>query len=374
MTILKLEPSSEPFTYEQWEELAKTKLTKGAFDYVQSGSGAEETLIKNREVFSQWDLLPYVLTNVEERDLSTNLLNRKIAAPFLLAPVGFQTVVHPDGERASASSASKLNIPYITSTVSSVALEEVSKIMQDTPHYFQLYWPNDDDVATSLVKRAESVGYDAIVVTVDTPLLGWREKDLHNGYFPMETGAGMANFVSDPVFQAKYNSDDLLEDSELIPVIRNILLKQNLTWEKLAWLREQTSLPILLKGILRADDAAKAVQFGIDAIIVSNHGGRQLDGVRSSLSALPAIVEEVNGEIPVLVDGGIRRGSDIIKAIALGADAVLLGRPYVYGLANGEAGVTDVLKNLLSDLDTSLAIVGIPTIQMIDQSIIEEKR
>lgn len=248
-----------PVVVEDWEKLAKEVLSKGAYDYVSSGSGGEETLAKNVEEFKKWELVPRVLVNVEKRDLSIELLNKKLAAPILLAPVGFQTVVHPDGELASARAATSKTLPFITSTVSSYSLEEISGVMGNTPRYFQLYWPNDDDIAGSLVNRAESAGYDAIVVTVDTPLLGWREKDLQNKYFPMMSGAGIANFVSDPVFQRKYNPNGTLKQDDLIGEIRKILFKQNLTWEKITWLRKQTSLPILLKGIMHKDDALQAI-------------------------------------------------------------------------------------------------------------------
>ncbi|MFA9557115.1 alpha-hydroxy-acid oxidizing protein [Evansella sp. AB-rgal1] len=361
-----------PVVVEDWEKLAKEVLPKGAYDYVNSGSGGEETLAKNVEEFKKWDLVPRVLVNVEKRNLSIELLNRKLAAPILLAPVGFQTVVHPDGELASARAAAGQSIPFITSTVSSYSLEEISGVMGNTPRYFQLYWPNDDEVASSFVKRAEASGYGAIVVTVDTPLLGWREKDLQNKYFPMMTGAGIANFVSDPVFNQKFNANGTLNKEAVIGEIRKILFKQNLTWEKLAWLRKQTSLPILLKGIMHKDDALQAIANGIDGIVVSNHGGRQLDGVRSSLRALESIADVVNKRIAVLFDGGIRRGPDVLKALALGADGVLLGRPYVYGLAQGEVGVTSVLTNLLDDLDNSLANVGKNSITSINKSIIEK--
>ncbi|MDQ0255114.1 isopentenyl diphosphate isomerase/L-lactate dehydrogenase-like FMN-dependent dehydrogenase [Evansella vedderi] len=362
---------SKTIIFEKWEETAKNKLGKGAFDYVQSGSGGEETLQKNVQAFKEWDIIPRVLTNVETRDLTTSLFEKKLAVPFFLAPVGFQTVVHPEGELASARAASSLSVPYIASTVSSFSLEEIGEASVGSPRYFQLYWPNDDEVATSFVKRAEAAGYDAIVVTVDTTVLGWRERDLQNQYFPMQTGAGIANFVNDPVFQEKYNRDGLLDTNELINAIRKILLNQSITWEKLGWLKQQTRLPIILKGILHKDDAQLAIEHGIDGIIVSNHGGRQLDGVRSTLAALPSIVEVINGRISVLFDSGVRRGTDIIKALALGADAVLIGRPFVYGLVDGENGVREVLQNLVADLDTSLALTGKTSVKDIDCSIVE---
>ncbi|SDB83055.1 FMN-dependent dehydrogenase, includes L-lactate dehydrogenase and type II isopentenyl diphosphate isomerase [Pelagirhabdus alkalitolerans] len=356
--------------YEDWEHYAKKRLSKGAFGYVQSGSNQEQTLVKNREAFNDLELVPRVLKDVSNRDLSIKLLNQSLAVPFLLAPVGFQRIVHPDAERASAKSAQKAKVPYIMSTVSSTSIEEVSEIMRDVPHYFQLYWPNDQDVCESFVKRAEKSGFDAIVVTVDTPYLGHREVDLSNGYSPINTGAGIENFLTDPVFQEKYNPNHDLSEAELIDEIKSILFKQDLTWSNIRWLKKITDLPIILKGVMHVDDAKLAVEEGIDGLIVSNHGGRQLDGTQSALKALQTIRQEIGDDIPILVDGGVRGAPDVLKALAIGADAVLIGRPYTYALVDGEAGVDQVLNNFTKDLDTSLAILGVNQVKKIDTSVI----
>ncbi|WP_067839666.1 alpha-hydroxy-acid oxidizing protein [Amphibacillus sediminis] len=360
-----------PFSYRDWEELAKQRLGPGPFGYIQSGSGNQVTLRHNEQAFENWTLIPRVLADVSVRDTTTELFNQQLESPFLLAPVGFQAIVHPEGERASARSARLNRVPYIASTVSSASIEEIAMIMEDVPCYFQLYWPNDDQLAASFIQRAEQAGYAGIVVTVDTPFLGWREVDLTHQYFPMQSGAGIANFLTDPVFQDKYNPEGLLNEAELIKAIQAILFKQNLTWNHIAWLREQTDLPIILKGITHVEDAKKAVNEQVDGLIVSNHGGRQLDGVITGLDALPAIAEVVGNQLTLLVDGGIRRATDILKAFALGADAVLLGRPYVYGLIEGEAGVTAVLERLKKDLDVGLAIAGVQSIQQLNRQYIK---
>lgn len=371
MTSIDRLSTDYPFSYQDWELRCQKQLDQGAFGYIQSGSGAETTLDQNDLAFERLALIPKVLKDVSKRDLSVSLFDRHHQFPFLMAPVGFQAIVHPDGEKASARAARKQGVPYIASTVSSASIEEISDIMSDCPHYFQLYWPNDQAVAESFIKRAEAAGYHGIVVTVDTPFLGWREVDMTNQYFPMQTGAGIANFVTDPVFNQRYNPDSSLSQTEIIQSIQSILFNQNLTWESIKWLQEITDLPIILKGILHVDDAKKAAELGVDGIIVSNHGGRQLDGVISGLEALPAIVEAVDDKVAVLVDGGIRRGADILKAFALGAHAVLLGRPYVYGLVDGQDGVTAVLNNLMKDLDTSLAIVGVNSLAQLNRDYIK---
>ncbi|MBM7541019.1 alpha-hydroxy-acid oxidizing protein [Amphibacillus cookii] len=372
MTSIDRLATNYPFSYQDWELRCQEQLDHGPFGYVRSGSGAETTLGQNDRAFERLALVPKVLKDVIKRDLSISLFNRHHPFPFLMAPVGFQAIIHPEGEKASARAARDQGVPYIASTVSSTSIEEISDIMGDNPHYFQLYWPNDQAVAESFIKRAEAVGYHGIVVTVDTPFLGWREVDMTNQYFPMQTGEGIANFMTDPVFNQRYNPDSLLSQAEIIASIKSILFKQNLTWENIKWLQEITDLPIILKGILHLDDAKQAAEIGVDGIIVSNHGGRQLDGVISGLEALPAIVEAVQDKVAILVDGGIRRGTDILKAFALGANGVLLGRPYVYGLIDGQYGVTAVLNNLIKDLDTSLAIVGVNTLTQLNRDYIKK--
>ncbi|RXJ04607.1 alpha-hydroxy-acid oxidizing protein [Anaerobacillus alkaliphilus] len=355
---------------EEWERKAKEILPKGAYDYVNSGSGKEETSTKNVQVFSKWSLVPRMLRNVKTSSLATKLWGVTLATPVMLAPVGFQTVIHPSGELAAAKASDKLGIPYITSTVSSYNIEAIALAAPTTPKFFQLYWPGDDEIAVSFVRRAEQSGYTAIVLTVDTSVIGYRERDLQNQYFPLRQGAGMANYLSDPIFQKKYNAEGSNEQTELIGKIAPLIFNQTLTWEKVAWLKTKTSLPVIIKGILHPADAKLAKAYGVDGVVVSNHGGRQLDGAISSLEALPAIAKELKGEMPIFFDGGIRRGSDIIKALALGADFVCVGRLYAYGLAFGVEGVYTVLKNLISDLDVSLALTGVTSISEVDDTII----
>lgn len=360
-----------PVAYHDWENRAKYKLDSGPFGYIQSGSGAEDTLKQNSLAFDEWAIIPRILKDVSEGDLSVSLFEQEHQVPFLMAPVGFQAIIHPLGEQASAQSAHANQVPFITSTVSSVSIEAIAEIMGDVPHYFQLYWPNDQHVAESFIKRAEQAGYSGLVVTVDTPFLGWREVDRANDYFPMQTGAGIENFVTDPVFQEKYNRNGSRDKNELMAQIKSILFKQDLTWANIEWLKSQTKLPIILKGVLHVEDAIMAANMEVDGLIVSNHGGRQLDGSISALAALPEIVEAVGDKLTIFLDGGIRRGPDILKAIALGADAVLLGRPYVYGLVDGERGVTAVLNNLKNDLKTSMAITGVSSLNHLDATFIK---
>jgi isopentenyl diphosphate isomerase/L-lactate dehydrogenase-like FMN-dependent dehydrogenase len=284
-------------------------------------------------------------------------------APVMLAPVGVLSIVHPEAELAVARAAAGLGLPFILSTASSRPLEEVSKAMGDSPRWFQLYWPKDRKFAVSLMQRAETAGYGAIVVTLDTWLLGWRPRDLAHAYLPFLRGEGLANYLSDPVFcgaLAKPHHEDM---PAAIAHWAKIFSDPGVTWNDLNFLRENTRLPLVLKGILHPDDARRAVELGMDGIICSNHGGRQVDGAVAALDALPDVVAAA-GKLPVLFDSGIRTGSDIVKALALGARAVLLGRPYVYGLAlGGEAGVSAVLRAFLAELDLTMALSGISRIE-----------
>ncbi|PLR86302.1 alpha-hydroxy-acid oxidizing enzyme [Bacillus canaveralius] len=354
--LAKMKETGLNFSVEEWERAAERILEQGSFGYIQSGSSGEETLQKNTRAFEQYSILPRVLTNVANPDFSIELLNQTFPSPLLFAPVGMQRIAHQDGELAAARAAGSFGIPYIASTVSSYTMEEIAEANPFSPNWFQLYWSNDRDLSLSMVKRAENAGYQALVVTVDTVMLGWREKDLHNSYSPLRLGFGKANYISDPVFQAKVNIED---SDEVVDEILNQILHPSFNWDDLQWLKTQTSLPIVLKGILHPDDAVEAVKRGFEGIIVSNHGGRQLDGVASSLDALPLIRNVVPETFPVLFDSGVRRGTDMVKALALGADAVLLGRPYVYGLAvAGEHGVQKVVSNLLDEFKVSAGLAG----------------
>lgn len=335
---------------------AMSDRTRG---YVAGGAGSERTMAANLAAFDRWRLLPRMFRGVTSRDLSTSVCGTELPAPVLLAPIGVLSIVHPDAERAVARAAAGLGLPMVLSCASSTSMEEVRAELGDAPGWFQLYWPNDRGLARSLVQRAEAAGYGAVVVTLDTWHLGWRPRDLATGYLPFLVGEGLANYLSDPVFRS--GLDKPPEQDLPSAVLRWLALFADpaLTWADLAWLRAQTALPVLVKGVLHADDARAALDAGAAGIVVSNHGGRQVDGAVAALDCLPAVLDAVHGRVPVLLDSGVRTGADVVKALALGAAAVLVGRPYVHGLAlGGESGVRHVLRCLLADLDLTLALTG----------------
>jgi lactate 2-monooxygenase len=352
---------TQPFAVEALEAAARERMTPEAYDYVAGGAGGESTVRANLAAFQRWQIVPRFLRNVERRDLSVHLgmLGRGLRAPILLAPVGVQSIIHPEGELAVARAARALEIPMILSTLSSFPLEKVAEILGPSPRWFQLYWPKNPELAASFVTRAEQAGSGAIVVTLDTYLLGWRERDLQRSYLPFLEGKGIANYLSDPVFRALLSVQPESDPRPAIMAFMQVVSNPALRWDDLEFLRRHTKLPILLKGILDPEDARKALDHGVAGMIVSNHGGRQLDGAVAALDALPRVADAVGTKAAVLFDSGIRRGSDVLKAIALGAKAVLLGRPYCYGLAvGGEAGVRTVVENLIADLDLSLGLAG----------------
>jgi lactate 2-monooxygenase len=351
-----------PMTYDQLEEQARQRLSPEAYGYVAGGAGGEETMRANRTAFERWQIVPRMLRNVSERDVRVNLFGATFPSPVMLAPIGVQSIVHPDAEVAVARAAASVGVPFILSTASSKTMEEVAQAADTAgkaTRWYQLYWGRDPELTASFLARAERAGYSAIVATLDTSLLSWRERDIAFAYLPFLQGEGIANYLSDPVFRASLPQPP--EENPQAAVMRFVQVFSNptLTWDVLKFLREHTKLPILLKGILHPDDARHAVDAGADGIIVSNHGGRQVDGAIPSLDALPGIVMAVQRRVPVLFDSGIRRGADIFRAMALGASAVLLGRPYIWGLTlDGEAGVRDVILNILADLDLTLALSG----------------
>jgi lactate 2-monooxygenase len=348
-----------PLAYEELERRAEQQLSRGAHGYVAGGAGSEDTMRANREAFRRWRIVPRMLRDVSRRDLGTSVCGTAMPAPVLLAPVGVQGVIHPDAELAVARGAASVGVPMVLSSVSSRTIEEVAEALGDCPRWLQLYWPRDPDLVASLVHRAERAGYGAIVITLDVWLLGWRPRDLELAYLPFLHGEGMANYLSDPVFRAALDAPPEEDIGGAIRHFLRVFSDASVTWERLALLRESTRLPILLKGILHPDDARRAADHGVDGIVVSNHGGRQVDGAVAALDALPAVVEAVPDSLPVLFDSGIRTASDAVVALALGARAVLLGRPYVWALAaGGEAGVAELLRNLLAELDLTLALSG----------------
>jgi lactate 2-monooxygenase len=348
-----------PFDLPSLERIARERLDDGAYGYVAGGSSSEDTMAENLAAFRRWRIVPRMLRDVGERHLGCTVLGQELPSPVVLAPVGVQGIIHPDGELAAARAAAALGQPMCVSTASSHTLEDIAEVLGDTPRWFQLYWPSDDDLARSFVSRAEAAGYSALVVTLDTWLLGWRPRDLNTAYLPFLRAEGVANYFADPVFRAGLEASP--EEDQGAAVLRfvGVFSDPTVTWERLSLLREHTDLPIVLKGILDPDDAERAADAGVQGIIVSNHGGRQVDGAIATLDALPAIAERVGDRVDVLLDSGIRTGSDAVKALCLGAKAVLLGRPYLWGLAaGGEDGVRQAVRGFLADLDLALALSG----------------
>jgi lactate 2-monooxygenase len=353
------ERPAHPLAWAELERAAAEAMSPEAAGYVLGGASTEDTMRENLEAFRRRRIVPRMLTGVEERDLACEVLGTRMPAPVLLAPVGVQSIVHAEGELASARAAADAGLPYVASTASSHPLEEVAEANGAGPRWFQLYWPRDPELTQSLLQRAEQAGYAAVVVTLDTVLLGWRPRDLQQAYLPFLRGIGIANYTSDPVFRATLDKPPEEDPEAAIGRFVEVFHNPGIRWEHLASLREMTRLPILLKGIVSAADARRAREHGAAGVIVSNHGGRQLDGGIATLDALPDVVAAVGDELAVLLDSGVRCGADALKALALGARAVLLGRTYMYGLAlGGEEGVRRVLRAFLADLDLSLALSG----------------
>jgi isopentenyl diphosphate isomerase/L-lactate dehydrogenase-like FMN-dependent dehydrogenase len=370
---VKGQKPAQPIASEELEERARAVLPPPAYVYVAGGAGGEATVRANRDAFGRWHIVPRMLRDVSRRDLGVELLGRRLPAPVLLAPIGVQGMLHPEAELAVARAARSLGVPLVLSTVSSTPLEKVAETLGDSPRWFQLYWPKDSTLAASLVGRAERAGYSAIVVTLDTCLLGWRERDLQLAWLPFAHGLGIANYLTDPVFRAALPVPPEKDLAAAARFFLAVVSNPALTWSDLAWLRRQTCLPILLKGLLHPDDARRAVEHGVEGVIVSNHGGRQVDGAVASLDALPAIADAVACRTAVLFDGGIRRGADVFKALALGARAVLVGRPYCWGLAvGGEQGVREVLRNLLADVELTLGLAGYASCAEINRASLAE--
>lgn len=362
---------SIPVTLSLLEQKAKETLDSRAYDYVAGGAGGENTMRANLEAFHRWRIVPRMLRNVSVRDMSIELLGAKLPAPVLLGPVGVQGIIHREAEIASGRAAAALGLPFVLSTVSSRTMEEVAQAMGAAPRWFQLYWGKNPELTASMLSRAERAGYTALVVTLDTSMLGWRERDLERGYLPFMSCEGLANYFTDPVFRAALRERPENNPAEAVRLWLTIFTNTALKWDDVVSLRRQTKLPILLKGILHPDDALRALDCGASGVIVSNHGGRQVDGAIGALDALPGVVEAISGKIPVLFDSGIRRGADVMKALALGARAVLLARLYVWGLAvAGEDGVRDAVLNLLADFDLSMALSGFTSPRELSASVL----
>ncbi len=395
-----------PFHARELREKAKGKMSAEAWAYIDGGAGNEESIGLNGSAFSELSIRPHMMRPNESADFSTSLLGLNLTLPLLLAPIGALDLICTDADRLVAAACHDTGTPFIFSNQAGTPMEVCAAEMGDTPRWFQLYWSRSDDLVLSLVRRAEACGCSAIVLTVDTTLLGWRSRDLALGYLPFLRGMGIAQYTSDPVFRdllqrskgtgaavpkprinfttianllrlkARYPGGfwKNLRSSEPLAAVRlftAIYSNPALHWDKVSWLREQTRLPVLIKGILRADDALLAAKSGANGIIVSNHGGRQVDGAWPPLHALHEIRNALPKPFPILLDSGIRNGSDCFKAIAMGADAVLLGRPYAYGLAIARRqGVRDVILNLLSDFELTARLAGCRNLAEINEEMI----
>ncbi len=375
---------------------AERRMSREGFAYLAGGAGSESTIFNNRNGFDEWQIVPRVLRDVSRRDLSVTLFGQTLPAPLLLAPVGVSSMAHSEADVGAAKAAAAESVPMVFSNQASRSMEDCAAVMGDSPRWFQLYWSTVDDLVESFVKRAEACGCAALVVTLDTTMLGWRSRDLDLASLPFAHGWGIAQYTSDPVFQAlvaervaagQHSGEDkpkvtaaairtLLDiarahpgsarDNLRSPVPRaavqtflDIYSRPSITWADLAWLRARTRLPIILKGVLHPDDARMALDHGVDGLIVSTHGGRQVDGSIGAVQALPGVVEAVGARVPVLMDSGIRGGADVFKAVNLGADAVLIGRAWAYGLAiAGWEGARDVIRNIIGELDLTMGLTG----------------
>ena len=353
------EAATRQLSLDALEEAARGHLPQMVFDYYAGGAGDEWTLQENRKAFDRWVLRPRFLVDVSNVDLRLTVLGQELPFPILIAPTALQRLAHPEGELATARAAASVGALMVVSTIASVKLEDIAQT--GVLRWFQLYVHKDRDLTAELVKRAHAAGYEAIVVTVDTPFLGRRMRDERNR-FALPPGIGLANLAGIPLPQDPGSSLFRYFASQLDPAV---------TWEDIAWLRSLSPLPVMVKGVLTSEDAALAVEAGVEGIVVSNHGGRQLDGVPAALDVLPGVAEAVGDRAEVLMDSGVRRGTDVLKALALGARAVLVGRPILWGLATGgETGVRHVLEALREDLALSLALAGRSTINEIDRSLV----
>lgn len=385
---------------------ARNHMEPEAWAYVAGGAGAERTMAANAEAFDRWQIQPRMLAGTAGRDagLAVELFGERLATPLLLSPVGVLEMVHSRADLAVAEAASELGVPMIFSNQASVPMEGCAAVMGDGPRFFQLYWSTSDEVIASFVERAEACGCRGIVLTLDTTQLGWRPRDLDLAFLPFLQGRGIAQYTSDPVFRAQLKTPleipgaakPRVTPSSVLTALQQILnfpgtmseklsgmpraavqrfiatySRPTLSWDDLPRLRAMTDLPILLKGIQHADDARRAVDLGMNGVIVSNHGGRQVDGAVGSLTVLPEVADALKGSVPVLFDSGVRSGAHVFKALALGADVVCVGRPYVYGLAvAGRTGVVEVLSNLVAELHLSMALAGCGSVAEIHRDLL----
>jgi lactate 2-monooxygenase len=408
-----------PTVYRALAREAKRRLDARAYGYVAGGAGDEDTQRADRAAFDRWSVVPRVLRDVSVRDTSVELFGRRLPAPVLLGPVGALELVHPEADLAVARAAASIGVPMVFSNQASVPMETTAAAMGDSPRWMQLYWSTSDELVESLLGRAEASGCEAVVVTLDTTMLGWRPRDLDLGHLPFALGKGIAQYTSDPVFRrlveeraaaasarptgAAAGSVDrqprptvaavralvgmarawpgpLVENLRsplpraAVETFLSIYSRPSITWSDLAWLRERTRLPLVLKGVLHPDDARRAVDEGVDGLVVSTHGGRQVDRSIAALDALPDVVDAVADRVPVLFDSGVRSGADVLIAVALGARAVLLGRPYAWGLGvAGEAGVRQVVEDVLAEFDLTLGLTGHTAVGQLSREVLRRR-
>ncbi|MEV6024719.1 alpha-hydroxy-acid oxidizing protein [Streptomyces sp. NPDC052036] len=352
-----------PMTYDELEPPAQAAMSASLRSYVAGGAGDEHTQRANVTAFARWGLVPRMFVGATDRDLSVDLFGMRLPSPLFMAPVGVIGLCAQDGhgDLATARAAARTGVPMIASTLTVDPLERVAGEFGDTPGFFQLYTPADRELAESLVHRAEQAGFKGIVVTLDTWITGWRPRDLSISNFPQLRGNCLANYTSDPVFRSRLDRSPE-DDPRAAVALWARIFGNPLTWDDLPWLRSITDLPLIVKGICHPDDVRRAKDAGVDGIYCSNHGGRQANGGMPALDALPGVVEAADG-LPVLFDSGVRTGADIVKAVALGATAVGVGRPYAYGLAlGGEDGIVHVLRALLAEADLIMAVDGYPAL------------
>ncbi len=363
-----------PVNFAALEKLAQETMPPSVLSYVAGGCGDESTQNANTNAFAHWGIVPRMFASAAQRDLSIDLFGIKLPSPIFMSPIGVIGICAPDGrgDLATARAAAQAGVPMVASTLTDDPMELVAAEFGTTPGFFQLYTPNDRELAENLVHRAESSGFKAIVITLDTVILGWRPRDLNQANFPQLRGHCLANYFSDPRFRALLDKPPE-EDLRAAVLLWSKLFSNPLTWADLPWLRSLTKLPLLLKGICHPDDARRAIDGGVDGIYCSNHGGRQANGGIAAIDLLPDVLEAA-GNVPVLFDSGVRSGTDVVKALAIGATAVGIGRPYAYGLAlDGTDGIVHVLRSILAEADLLMAVDGYPTLAHLRNAAIRLK-